>query len=90
LAVSGLSVRLSRNPVGAQPVLTAQHCVDEQPGDSFTVVSGAVDLENPRRTVTRSTAILGGTAWCDGPDRAVVKLEKPLRLPALRLATTPR
>jgi secreted trypsin-like serine protease len=73
-----------------QLVLTAQHCVDEQPGDSFTVVSGSVDLEDPRRTVTRSTAIIGGTAWWDGPDWAVIKLEKPLELPTLRLAAKPR
>ena len=73
-----------------QLVLTAQHCVDEQPGDSFTVVSGAVDLEDPQRTTTRSTAIVGGTEWWDGPDWAVVKLEQPLDLPTLRLATEPR
>jgi secreted trypsin-like serine protease len=72
-----------------QLVLTAQHCVDEQPGDGFTVVSGAVDLADPQRTTTRSTAIIGGTEWWDGPDWAVVKLEQPLDLPTLRLATEP-
>ncbi|MEV4713837.1 serine protease [Micromonospora sp. NPDC049374] len=73
-----------------QLVLTAQHCVDEQPGDSFTVVSGTVDLKKPRRTMTRSTAHIGGTEWWNGPDWAVIKLERPLDLPILRLATEPR
>ncbi|BCJ51305.1 trypsin [Actinoplanes sp. NBRC 14428] len=69
-----------------QLVLTAQHCVDEQPGDSFTVVSGVVDLEDPQRTVTGSTAVVGGTEWWNGPDWAVIKLERPLDLPTVRVA----
>nr|WP_221383331.1 serine protease [Actinoplanes polyasparticus] len=73
-----------------QLVLTAQHCVDGQPGDSLTVVSGTVDLDDPQRTITRSTAIVGGTEWWDGPDWAVIKLEQPLDVPTLRLATKPR
>jgi secreted trypsin-like serine protease len=73
-----------------QLVLTAQHCVDEQPADSFTVVSGTVDLEDPRRTITKSTAIIGGTEWWNGPDWAVIKLERPINVPTLRLATKPR
>ncbi|MER5457554.1 serine protease [Micromonospora sp. NPDC002389] len=73
-----------------QLVLTAQHCVDEQPGDSVTVVSGTVDLKHPRRTMNRSTAHLGGAEWWNGPDWAVIKLERPLDLPVVRLAAEPR
>lgn len=71
-------------------VLTAQHCVDEQPADSFTVVSGTVDLESPRRTTTGSVAVIGGAEWWNGPDWAVIELERPLALPTLRFATAPR
>ncbi|HWS38333.1 MAG TPA: serine protease [Actinoplanes sp.] len=73
-----------------QLVLTAQHCVDEQPGDSFTVVSGAVDLEDPHRTVTGSAAIRGGAEWWDGPDWAVIRLSEPIDVPVVRIASAPR
>jgi hypothetical protein len=81
-----LPVNCGGTLIHPQLMLTAEHRVDEQPDDSFTIVSGPVDLKSPRRTLTRSTEILGGPDWRDGPDWAVIKLERPLELPTLRIA----
>jgi secreted trypsin-like serine protease len=73
-----------------QIVLTAGHCIrDSGPDPELTATSGAVDLTDPGRKVTPSTAVYlpTGGEWYDA-DWGLVKLAEPLDIPVVPIATT--
>ncbi|MEV7626898.1 serine protease [Actinoplanes sp. NPDC089786] len=68
-------------------VLTAKHCLDDRPGDGFTVVAGVVDLADPARDTVASVATYTPPGeWFDN-DWGLLKLAAPMSLPTLPLAT---
>jgi secreted trypsin-like serine protease len=76
--------------IAPQIVLTAAHCIpDSGPNTTLTATTGAVDLEDPGRTVTQSTDVYKpGGVWYE-EDWGLVKLATPLNVPILPIATTP-
>ncbi|MEV6160539.1 serine protease [Streptomyces sp. NPDC052052] len=75
-------------------VLTAAHCVDGYaPGrnTSITVTAGVTDLESPD-AITRTSAVIYPAPGYDGlgKDWALIKLDKPVKLPTLKIATDTR
>ncbi|MBO2452211.1 serine protease [Actinomadura barringtoniae] len=82
-------VRLSMGCGGAlyakDIVLTAQHCVAGEDPTGVTATAGVIDLQDPAAQVAHSTKITAG----GGPgkkDWAVIKLDKALDLPTLKIA----
>ncbi|MFI6095781.1 S1 family peptidase [Lentzea sp. NPDC051213] len=76
--------------IAPQIVLTAAHCLPEESGrnTTLTAVTGAVDLESPDRTITRSTHIYRPDGFWYDEDWGLVRLDKPLTTPTLPTATT--
>jgi secreted trypsin-like serine protease len=73
-----------------QIVLTASHCIpDSGPDTTLTATTGAVDLADAGRTVTRSTDVYKPTGgeWYEA-DWGLVKLAEPLDIPVVPIATT--
>ncbi|WP_254878871.1 trypsin-like serine protease [Streptomyces sp. NA04227] len=69
-------------------VLTAAHCLPESgPDTSITVTAGTNDLESPDALKVKSTEVLRPSGEPLGQDWGLIKLEKPLDLPTLPIAT---
>ncbi|MEU6630159.1 serine protease [Streptomyces parvus] len=70
-------------------VLTAAHCVDGS-GDntSISVTGGVADLESPDAITVNSTKVLQAPGYNGtGKDWALIKLDKPIDQPTLKIAT---
>jgi secreted trypsin-like serine protease len=82
-------VRLSMGCGGAlyakDIVLTAQHCVAGEDPTGVTATAGVVDLQDPAAQTAHSTKITAGGGPGKG-DWAVIKLDKALDLPTLKIA----
>ncbi|MDY7088706.1 MAG: serine protease [Actinomycetota bacterium] len=91
------AVRLSMGCGGAltepRVVLTAGHCVDGTGrNDSIQVTAGVSDLRSSRAQTARSERVIRAEGFVDevhGDDWAVIRLDRPLRLPTLPLAQDP-
>ncbi|MGW1838000.1 S1 family peptidase [Streptomyces sp. BBFR2] len=85
-------VRLSMGCGGAlyakDIVLTAAHCVDGSgPNTDITATGGVVDLEDPAAVTVKSTEVLQAPGYDGkGKDWALIKLEKPIDQPTLKIA----
>lgn len=85
-------VRLSMGCGGAlyakDIVLTAAHCVDGSgPNTSITATAGVVDLEDSNAVNVKSTEVLQAPGYDGkGKDWALIKLEKPIDQPTLKIA----
>lgn len=90
-------VRLSMGCGGSmltdQIVLTAGHCVDGSgPTTDITATIGVADLSDPDAIRVNSTEVFRPAEYEDaveGYDWALVKLEEPVDVPTLPIATTP-
>ncbi len=87
-------VRLSMGCGGAlyaqDIVLTAAHCVDgSSPNTDIGVTGGVVDLDDPAAQKATSTQVLQAPGYDGtGKDWALIKLDKPIDQPALKIAET--
>ncbi|MFD4999171.1 S1 family peptidase [Streptomyces buecherae] len=87
-------VRLSMGCGGAlyaqDIVLTAAHCVDGSgPNTDIGVTGGVVDLDDPAAQKATSTEVLQAPGYDGtGKDWALIKLDKPIDQPTLKIADT--
>jgi secreted trypsin-like serine protease len=77
-----------------QLVLTAAHCVGETgPTTAFTATIGVVDVEDPNRITVNSDYVYRSPGYVPEPwaadDWALVRLERPVDVPTLPVASTP-
>ncbi|MFI7100350.1 S1 family peptidase [Streptomyces sp. NPDC050161] len=85
-------VRLSMGCGGAlyakDIVLTAAHCVDGSgPNSDITATAGVVDLEDSAAVTVKSKEVLQAPGYNGkGKDWALIKLEKPIDQPTLKIA----
>jgi secreted trypsin-like serine protease len=89
--IGRLSMGCAGSLIAKDVMLTAAHCVDGTGEDtSITATFGNVDLESPDVTEVKSTYVHVPEGGFDtGDDWALIKLEKKVDLPLLKIATTP-